>query len=97
MATCKDCVHYELCADFRRNICETDQKRFEKYKINSDGLCENFKNKSDFQEVKHGEWVINPNRITCEIYRCNLCRAILCEKANYCPSCGAKMDGSKNE
>lgn len=51
MAECKECLYYEVCADFRRNICETDQKRFEEYKINSNGICDNFKNKADFVEV----------------------------------------------
>lgn len=56
MAECKECLYYEVCADFRRNICETYKKRFEEYKINSNGICDNFKNKADFVEVKHGEW-----------------------------------------
>ena len=49
--TCKDCLYYEVCADFRRNICETDQKRFEEYRLNSDGLCDNFKDKSRYVEL----------------------------------------------
>lgn len=44
--TCKDCIYYEVCADFRRNICDTDRKRFEEYRMNSDGLCDNFKDKN---------------------------------------------------
>ena len=44
--TCKDCIYYEVCADFRRNICDTDRKRFEEYRLNSDGLCDNFKDKN---------------------------------------------------
>lgn len=51
MAECKECLYYEVCADFRRNICETDQKRFEEYRINYNGICDNFKNKADFVEV----------------------------------------------
>lgn len=51
MATCKDCLHYQVCADFRRNICEHDRQRFEEYKINPDGLCGNFKNKADVIEL----------------------------------------------
>lgn len=57
--TCKDCLYYEVCADFRRNICETDQKRFEEYKINSDGICDNFKNKANVIELpcKVGDYI----------------------------------------
>lgn len=62
--TCKDCLYYEVCADFRRNICETDQKRFEEYRLNSDGLCDNFKDKSRYVELpcKVGDtvYVIEP-------------------------------------
>lgn len=49
--TCRDCFHHEVCSDFRRNICEIDQRRFEEYKINSDGLCGDFKNKACFVEL----------------------------------------------
>ena len=52
MAECKECLYYEVCADFRRNICETDQKRFEEYKINSNGICDRFEIKSDFQKIR---------------------------------------------
>ena len=51
MAECKECLYYEVCADFRRNICETDQKRFEEYKINSNGICDRFYRKIDFQKI----------------------------------------------
>lgn len=50
--TCKEnCLHYDVCMDFRRNICETDQRRFEEYKINSDGLCDSFKDKSQYHHI----------------------------------------------
>ena len=69
--TCKDCLHYEVCADFRRNICEIDQQRFEEYKINSDGLCDNFKNKAYFVELpcKVGDTVYSiDNEISSQIF-----------------------------
>lgn len=43
MKECKKCLHYEVCSDFRRNICKTDQSRVEKYRLNSSGVCDNFK------------------------------------------------------
>ena len=49
--TCKDCLYYEVCINFRNNICSTDQKRFEEYVVNSDGICDRFKNEADFVEV----------------------------------------------
>ena len=64
--TCKDCVYYEVCADFRRNICNTDKKRFEEYCVNTDGLCNSFKDKLRFVELpcKVGDtvWIIGEIR-----------------------------------
>lgn len=60
--TCKDCIFYEVCFDFRRNICEVDKNRFEEYRVNSDGLCSNFKDKSRFVKLpcKVGQTVYVP-------------------------------------
>ena len=94
--TCKECLHYEVCADFRRNICETDQKRFEEYKINSNGICDNFKNKSDYAKVKRGKWIQtnDDNKKRCS--NCDVIHLIAQYpngQANYCPNCSAKMTG----
>lgn len=53
MKNCKDCLHYELCDNFRNNICETDKRRFEEYRLNEDGLCDFFKDEID--ERKGGD------------------------------------------
>lgn len=66
MAECKECLYYEVCADFRRNICETDKKRFEEYKINSNGICDRFEIKSDFQKVTRCKDCIKC--IACQLY-----------------------------
>lgn len=98
MASCKDCLYYEVCADFRRNICETDQKRFEEYKINSDGLCDNFKNKADFPKVKHGIWL----KSLAGAYFCSNCGRNATYDFNKnqvlgiaCAYCGIKIDGKE--
>ena len=93
MATCKDCLHFEVC-DSGRHIGE--------YEIDdgvySDGVenqCLAFKNKADFVEVKHGEWV----KEGCGLLVCNKCKfeyahaGMPDEGLNYCPNCGVKMDG----
>ena len=64
--------------------------------------CPTFKNKSDFQEVKHGEWVKTDDGE----YRCTNCNEYICIDCDmhpiddcdiyHCPLCGAKMDGAKN-
>ena len=44
MATCKDCIHEDLCGTFTRP-CYPDEANA------SERLCEDFKNKADFVEV----------------------------------------------
>ena len=46
----------------------------------------------DVQEVKHGKWVNRHNKTAC-----NLCGEVNFLMPNYCPNCGAKMDGKENE
>ena len=104
MATCKDCLHFEVC-DSGRHIGE--------YEIDdgvySDGVenqCLAFKNKADFVEVKHGEWVKaqfvqRSGFRTVRDYICSICGKVYaieqpCNLMNYCPYCGAKMDGRRD-
>lgn len=52
---------------------------------------------ADVAKVKHGEW-ITPTKIngrTFDIPHCSVCENVPCDKGNYCPNCGAKMDGNK--
>lgn len=63
--TCKDnCLHYEVCQDFKRNICIVCNYRHKEFKINRDGLCDYFKNKSKYIELPckvGGEVFVSPN------------------------------------
>ena len=49
---------------------------------------------ADVQEVRHGTWE-KCKECCCE-YRCSVCEYELCRTTNYCPNCGAKMDGNEN-
>jgi rubrerythrin len=56
---------------------------------------------ADVVEVRHGEWLIqkkqapNGRRILYEIKTCSVCgKTHGRHKPNYCPNCGAKMDGA---
>ena len=45
------------------------------------------------QEVRHGKW--EKRKECCCEYRCSVCEYELCRTTNYCPNCGAKMDGER--
>jgi rubrerythrin len=62
--------------------------------------CKQFKNKSDYAEVKHGEWikkVVEKHGIYRPTFICSKCgkRRFVLADYNYCPNCGARMDGEK--
>lgn len=51
---------------------------------------------ADVVEVKHGKWITLEAEIG--LYSCSLCgHKILRAECNYCPNCGAKMDGGSEE
>lgn len=47
----------------------------------------------DYAPVRHGEWVQGEWATYPEGYVCNRCSTGYAIPYNYCPSCGAKMDG----
>ena len=57
------------------------------------------------QEQKTGHWKEhhNPEATTCMQYmsECSLCGKMICHRynvyMNYCPNCGAKMEGDRND
>lgn len=68
-------------------------------------LIQCFENKEKFPaadvvEVRHGEWIKHPYH---KYWECNLCDGsapVDCQKeefyqSDFCPSCGAKMDGER--
>lgn len=54
----------------------------------------------DFAPVRHGRWTIT--EILCGIgkkrkyYRCSECYKTNVIRSNFCPNCGAKMDGGED-
>ena len=66
--------------------------------INAAGLI-HFAPTIDAVEVVHGRWVEHKDPIPwCEddadvFYRCSACGLCVPGETNYCPNCGAKMDG----
>lgn len=92
MATCKDCLHIEVCA----------------YCVNDLPICDSFKDRTKYEEVVHGQWrcgydVHNGKVVYHSIY-CSECQGVFEDKSieivehwksqfQICPFCGAKMDG----
>lgn len=92
MASCKDCIHEEICdmpiiTDGRKNASN----------------CKKFKNKADYAEVKHGQWLpVQYTYFGLKRYECSECKddeywrkRYIEHKEKYCPNCGAKMDGKE--
>lgn len=93
--TCYDCAHCEACSDIGDSGFSALKEDVSK--------CKHFKNKADYVEVRHGEWEakehtsISTNRHY-YTFRCSECKRWNgTHRQNYCPNCGAKMDGGKNE
>ena len=56
---------------------------------------------ADVVEVRHGEWNVTENRQHLDV-GCSICKSSFyvykqgqyrIDRSNYCPNCGAKMDG----
>ena len=85
MATCNDCIHKDICyliEHYGRDLCSND-------------ACDKFL----ATPVVHGHW-INENFYT----HCSVCNNMAIYdkygqevESDYCPRCGAKMDGNKVE
>lgn len=88
---CKDCLHYEICPYHIDE--ETDMTVKE--------CLHGFKNKSDYVEVVHSEWIKQDCYDTRDTWvKCSNCgyaaTALMINDCSFCPCCGAKMDGGKN-
>lgn len=99
MASCKNCLHCELCKRIDYEL-EYHNKSIKEAEEELPIKCRFFKNKADFQEVKHGEWVYNLTYYESDECNCSLCGQLMTTakgvRMNYCPNCGAKMDGGKS-
>ena len=55
---------------------------------------------SDMRPVVHGYWISYAEKYhdaNYNIWECSVCHENSCCEANYCPDCGAKMDGEQRE
>lgn len=97
--TCKDCVHFAVCLQF--GCFENGIGDNTEYKT-----CSDFLSNKEFKPVVCGEWKLIPQGITVcsncgsqalRSYYCGITISYTQEASNFCPHCGAKMDGEHNE
>ena len=81
---CKKCFHYKACKEVASHSGYSDISYTE-------SQCKHFLSKADVVEVKHGRWI--RYKEDCLYNRCSRCLYEHCCEPNYCPNCGAKMDG----
>lgn len=94
---CKDdCLNYDWCKNANGCTDFYDEDDFIVYDVENE--CGGFKNKADFAEVKHGEWIYKNTYYEADNCNCSLCSQNMTTakgtRMNYCPNCGAKMDGT---
>lgn len=49
------------------------------------------------KERPTGEWILRSGDICVGYYKCSKCGEVERAEKNYCPNCGAKMGGDKND
>ena len=103
MATCKDCVHVDVCCSYLSTVynkCKLATPDFELLMNIECDECQHFKDRSRFVELSHAEWVEDEDMYGDPIYHCSNCNEhFVLEEGTptdncyfYCPNCGAKMD-----
>lgn len=89
---CRKCFHSYVCEQFNEHR-DRDNKKCHFFN-------DHFVPTADVAEVRHGEWYRHDKKKhgdTC--YYCSVCEkmaladCMVWELTDYCPNCGAKMDG----
>ena len=55
MPSCKECIYFEVCSDFKRNICQSCNNRHNEYKMLEHGTCDFFKNETDYNREQYAK------------------------------------------
>ena len=101
MASCKDCVHVEVCGTF--SILSEDFEIASPERIASDCNC--FKDRARFVELLCAEWIEDEDIYGDPIYHCSNCdEHFILEEGTptdngyfYCPNCGAQMSKEREK
>ena len=88
MKKCVDCYHYKVCAGFG----------FILDPLHGGVICEDFINAVDVMKIKHSSWGESSYNVDEDdlTIPCLACGYDSKERGNFCPNCGAKMDGGTN-
>lgn len=99
MATCRECLHQELCDTYSR-MGVTDVS------VDDITICELFKSKSEYVKRERGEWKYEYDPLSGVSFSCGariICsrcgyphRRLIGEFFNFCPICGADMRKEDN-
>lgn len=93
---CRKCFHSYVCEQFNEHR-DSDWDNKKCHFAN-----DHFVPTSDVAEVKHGHWITQEEAEALDRYDLAFCCSACCEcnwdcteseSFNYCPNCGAKMDG----
>lgn len=99
MATCKDCLHVDVCCEKYLHITNGTDFIYRCKYNHIEQECKHFKDRSRFVELKHAEWEEHEDMYGDPVYCCSNCREeYFLEEWTpfencyfYCPNCGAKM------
>ena len=62
-------------------------------KVSQEWVAQQAKNLEDWKPVVHGRWMPFHSRTAGDMRYCSVCKIGFDAKTDYCPRCGAKMDG----
>lgn len=87
-----------LTGDFENDLlclCLDGEKGTPRIEINIRNVFERIESAPtiEAEPIRRGEWKTK----VAYWHECSLCGAISQDRENYCPNCGAKMDGGKDE
>ena len=86
MTKCRDCIHMDVC---ELNPFITA------FSPDNDAYCGAFKDRAEYPKLVHGYWIRMSNNPLVNKFTCSVCGCVSL-RGNYCPVCGAKMDGDGN-
>lgn len=99
MATCKECLHYELCQHNTYKEAQYFGKDKEVYiTIKNRISCRFFTPKSDYVKRERGEWIFSCTYNHTNYYRCSVCGYMypIFTNTHFCQHCSADMRKGDN-